>query len=101
MSRLEIVVGASCGLPTLPLLRLSLGTQISTPNARRFRYSRPEGSPAPETNEFDVVRNLDEFEGKDICISNPEGNYAIPSNSQGLPDIITTTAYVGPILALS
>jgi hypothetical protein len=41
-----------------------------------------------------LSRNIEEFEGQDICISNPEGNFAIPSNSHGVPTIITTTAYV-------
>ncbi|RMJ07403.1 hypothetical protein CDV36_012997 [Fusarium kuroshium] len=36
--------------------------------------------------------NITAFAGQDICVSNPEGNYAIPSNSQGSPTIATTTA---------
>ncbi|KAI8658069.1 hypothetical protein NCS57_01187500 [Fusarium keratoplasticum] len=36
--------------------------------------------------------NITAFAGQDICVSNPEGNYAIPSNSQGSPTIVTTTA---------
>lgn len=46
----------------------------------------------PKTNTFDD-RNLDELDGQDICISNPQGDYAIPSNSHGAPTIVTTTAY--------
>ncbi|GJD02510.1 hypothetical protein ColKHC_11335 [Colletotrichum higginsianum] len=36
--------------------------------------------------------NLAEVEGSEICASNPLGNYALPSNSQGVPTIVTTAA---------
>ncbi|KAL6355273.1 hypothetical protein LRP88_10859 [Fusarium phalaenopsidis] len=35
--------------------------------------------------------NITAFAGQDIYVSNPEGNYAVPSNSQGSPTIVTTT----------
>ncbi|KAK1840378.1 hypothetical protein CCHR01_16987 [Colletotrichum chrysophilum] len=38
------------------------------------------------------VSNLAELEGDEICVSNPLGNYALPSNSQGVTTIVTTTA---------
>ncbi|KAH7120619.1 hypothetical protein EDB81DRAFT_700905 [Dactylonectria macrodidyma] len=38
--------------------------------------------------------NIYNFVGKEICISNPEGDYTIPSNSQDSPTIVTTTAPV-------
>ncbi|KAF4336893.1 hypothetical protein FBEOM_9240 [Fusarium beomiforme] len=36
--------------------------------------------------------NLSEFVNKEICVSNPEGNYTIPGNSRGSVEIVTTTA---------
>lgn len=37
------------------------------------------------------LRNLKDFHDGDICISNPDGNYAIPSNDFGSHEILTTT----------
>ncbi|KAH7124603.1 hypothetical protein EDB81DRAFT_663942 [Dactylonectria macrodidyma] len=42
----------------------------------------------------DQKRNITALEGQGICISNPEGDYAIPSNSEGSPTIATTTAAI-------
>ena len=46
------------------------------------------------STDIQTCRNITAFAGQDICVSNPEGNYAIPSNSQGSPTIVTTTACV-------
>ncbi|KAJ0281888.1 hypothetical protein CBS470a_008049 [Colletotrichum nupharicola] len=44
-------------------------------------------------SEIDLTcSNLAELEGGNICVSNPLGNYALPSNSQGVPTIVTTAA---------
>jgi hypothetical protein len=48
-----------------------------------------------------ISRNLGDLSGKEICISNPSGDYAIPATSSaasssatGSQSIVTTTAYV-------
>ncbi|KAJ4269753.1 hypothetical protein NW762_001421 [Fusarium torreyae] len=38
--------------------------------------------------------NLAKFVGKDICVSNPDGNFSILQNSYGSVEIVTTTAPV-------
>ncbi|KAK6215152.1 hypothetical protein QIS74_08171 [Colletotrichum tabaci] len=46
-------------------------------------------------SEIDLAcSNLAEVKGSEICVSNPLGNYALPSNSQGVPTIVTTAAPV-------
>ena len=37
-------------------------------------------------------RNLGDLVGKKICISNPEGNYALPTNTHGGTTTVSTPA---------
>jgi hypothetical protein len=74
------------------------GTRALTRCARMLNeYKRAIGQPFADVRGH-LQRNLQELDT--ICVSNPDGDYSLPTNSNGGGGIITTTAYVLPRDAL-